>query len=116
MKLLKQIGMPVAGILVAISTTNAFADGDTGARRVIEVGCDNVDTTCFVTLEGGVTFGGVSGSCNNTEVRWDSSTAYGKSHLALITAAWIAGKSVNLHIAGCYAASAWPTFNWAHYN
>src|SRR5258706_16279759 len=74
----------------------AWAGENVGPRKVVNVGCHNVDGICFVTLDGSA-FGSTL-SCpvtSTTEFRFDNGdTTVGRRTYASFLAALVGGKSV----------------------
>lgn len=100
----------IAVALLAIGVaSHAHASGHTGGRTVVGLGCHTGDPICFVNLDG-LAFG--PPTCMGNQARWDSSTSGGKNTLAVITAAYYAGKAVNLYITADCAFGGYPTFSW----
>lgn len=96
---------------LALFSSDSQAVAETGWRTVTDMGCHTVDYTCFVTLSG-ASFG--PAGCTGNQMRWDSQTMpNAKNFLAQMTAAFLAGRQVNVAIGdSCY--SAWPTPNYYH--
>nr|VFJ93504.1 MAG: hypothetical protein BECKLFY1418B_GA0070995_10472 [Candidatus Kentron sp. LFY] len=89
-----------------------YAGYHTGVRNIVNMGCHNVDNTCYVTISGS-SIG--PPSCNSTSIRWNEKyDANGKSVLALLTAAFLGGKQVSFAISdSCYQyQNNYPTFTY----
>jgi hypothetical protein len=86
-------------LLTSISKAQSYG---TGAVTIIQIGCQTVNTICFVAFSGPAV--GPPG-CNTNQVRWDSvNTPNGKEALAQLTAAYVAGKQVSFSIDNkCFA-------------
>lgn len=80
---------------------------NTGPRTVLDIGCHLHDTTCYVTVSG--TAVGPS-ACRATNIRWSAGLPNGKSVLALLTAAFAAGNSVNITVddGACFGQAGFP--------
>jgi len=89
----------------------ASAGENSGARTIANMGCDNVDTVCYVYLEGAAV--GSSLGCPSNYVQWDLTDPNGKASYASLMAAFLAGKQVNIYVAACFAAR--PAFPTLHY-
>lgn len=89
-------------VFVCSGTGTAFALESTGPQTITEMGCDNVDTLCHVTISGapvGSTLG-----CASNVILWDiASDANGKATYASLLSAFVAGKQVNFFVAACMA-------------
>lgn len=96
-------------VLAATLASAAHASGHTGARSIVGLGCHTGDPVCFVNLDGPA-FG--PSTCMGNQARWDSSMPGGKNTFAVITAAYYAGKSINLNIVADCAFGGYPTFSW----
>jgi hypothetical protein len=87
--------------------------GLSGPRRILAMGCHLVDNTCYVEISGDPAG---PASCRSTSVRWNQKTdPNGQSILSLLTAAYLAGKSVDFYVndTACYAAQpVFPTFTY----
>lgn len=95
---------------MCVSSLNAYAGEDSGARKVVDVGCHNVDGTCFVDLDGPAF--GASLNCpikSTNQFRFDNGdTAIGKRTFAAFMAAYLSGKRITVHLEGC-SAQGYPT-------
>lgn len=83
---------------------------DSGPRHITGIGCHNGDQTCFINVDGPLTG---PAACKHFSIRWNVQTdPGGKNTLSLLTAAYLAGKTINLAIADtCYATQpTYPTF------
>ena len=108
--------LAVLAVSISMIGSNAHAaDEDTGFRKIINIGCSNVNDTCFVVLDGplfGASLGCPSGSTN--EFRFNNGdTTYGKRTYASLLAAYLAGKRVSAYLSGCTAEGA-PALKWFH--
>jgi hypothetical protein len=80
-------------LLTSISKAQSYG---TGAVTIIQIGCQTVNTICFVAFSGPAV--GPPG-CYTNQVRWDSvNTPNGKEAVAQLTAAYVAGKQVTFSI------------------
>jgi hypothetical protein len=86
--------------------------GWSGFRAITDFGCHNIDSTCFLTVDGPPVSGG--SGCTSNSIRWDSKNdPNGKTWLAIILAAKASGGRVGFNINRCYPAQInYPTFNW----
>jgi hypothetical protein len=76
---------------------------DIGFRKIVGIGCHNIDGTCFVTVDGAV-FGASLGCASGatTSFRFDNGdTAIGKRTFAALMAAYLSGKHVEVYLTGC---------------
>nr|VFK79319.1 MAG: hypothetical protein BECKSD772D_GA0070982_10452 [Candidatus Kentron sp. SD] len=99
-------------IMIALLLPIAVSAEYTGVRNILNMGCHNVDNTCYVTISGSSV--GPSG-CRSTSIRWNEQhDANGKSVLALLTGAFLAGKQASFSISGsCYRyQNNYPTFTY----
>ena len=73
------------------------------ARKIIDLGCHNVDGTCFVTLQGapfGSTLACASGA--TSQFRFDNGdTAIGRRSYASFLAAYLSGRAISVAVQGC---------------
>jgi hypothetical protein len=110
MKKLKNIVITAISLLVF--STGAMAGTNSGARDIKSIGCHKNDNICFIEIDGGAV--GPS-SCSKTSVRWNTETdVAGKSAFSLFTAAYFAGKKVELRVSDtCFKdQTAFPTYDW----
>nr|VFK21079.1 MAG: hypothetical protein BECKLFY1418C_GA0070996_10852 [Candidatus Kentron sp. LFY] len=106
---MKKATIIMIALLLPIAASAAY---HTGVRNIVNMGCHNVDNTCYVTISGSSI--GPS-SCNSTSIRWNEKyDANGKSVLALLTAAFLAGKRASFAISdSCYQyQNNYPTFTY----
>ncbi len=92
-------------ILVAATTSSA---AETATGLVTGLGCHNTDPTCFVNLDGYSS----SAYCNHTnQLRWDTSSDWGRRFYATLLAAKLSGSPVWLEVSQstCHAQG-FPTF------
>lgn len=105
MKPIKIIFSFILGLGLAMGGRDALAGELVGPRKIVDLGCHNMDGTCFVTLAGdafGATQGCVSALSN--DFRFDNGdTAVGKRSYASLLAAFLSGKSVTVYLEGCTA-------------
>ncbi len=100
------LGFSLVGAVLLVGVP-AFA-GETGPVKVLGIGCHTVNSTCYVTVQNAVRPTGCPAS---TSLRWDRANVNnGQAVLSLLTAAFLAGKSVNFAITGCYGG--YPTFDY----
>jgi hypothetical protein len=94
--------------LLSIVGDAAAATGS-GYREIVNMGCVLGNTTCYVYVSGG-SVGPVN--CNSTSIRWDEKNSPGgKNALAMLTSAFMAGKTINFAITDtCYGS--YPTFSY----
>lgn len=113
MKFYKAILLWLIAAGACLSSLNAYAGEDTGGRRILDVGCHNVNGTCFVDLDGAAF--GASLNCPvgaTNQFRFDNSdTAVGKRTFAALMAAYLSGKHISVHLDGC-SSQGWPTIAW----
>jgi hypothetical protein len=93
------------------ASMTASAAEQSGPRTIENMGCDNVDTICYVYLSG-ASVGGSLG-CASNYVEWDLNDPNGKTSYASLMAAFLAGKQVNIYMAACLPAR--PTFPTIYY-
>jgi hypothetical protein len=100
--------------LIIVTTLAAFsastpAAENTGQRTIVDMGCDNVDSVCYIDISGAPA--GASTGCSSNLIQWDSlNDPNGKNTYAALMAAFISGKQVNVYINSCFAARpAYPT-------
>jgi hypothetical protein len=102
------------GLLLSISISQiAFAIEGVIGRKIVHVGCNAYDGTCFIKLNGsaiGSTLKCLVGETN--EFRFDSSTTVGRRTYASLYGAFIAKKTVDVHLDGCFDNK--PTLVWFH--
>ncbi|HSI48017.1 MAG TPA: hypothetical protein VLA61_07090 [Ideonella sp.] len=109
--------MAAIGCAAAFLSASAYAgvDGANG-RKIVDIGCHNVDGTCFVTLSGAA-FGasmGCGGATN--EFRFDNGdTAIGRRSYASLLAAYLAGKTISVYLDGCTGQNM-PALRYFHIN
>lgn len=98
--IIKQAAYALIAYILMIPASKAGNYGISGT--ITSMGCQTVNTICFVVLSGGAD--GPSG-CSSNEVRWDSaSTPNGTAAVAQLTAAYLAGKFVQINISNsCFA-------------
>lgn len=101
--------------LIAIMVWSPFASADEGVndRKIVGIGCHQVNGTCFVTLDGPA-FGANEGCLNasTNQFRWDDADQpNGKRTFAALYGAYLSGKSVSVYISGCSAQSS-PSLNY----
>ncbi len=95
--------------IVALASGRAFALESSGAQTVTEMGCDNADTICHVTISGSAV--GSTVGCPSNTIVWDvASDANGKVTYTSLLAAFIAGKQVTIFITSCM--SGLPTISY----
>ena len=89
--------------LAAILSPTAFSAEYSGARTIVDMGCDNVDTICYIDLSGAPV--GATVGCSSNYIVWDSvNDPNGKNTLASLLAAFVSGKQINVYINSCLAA------------
>ncbi len=94
---------------------SGHSDQNTGGRTIINMGCHNTtDGICYMNLSGDPIG---PANCKSNSVRWDSTTAGGKNQFAIMTAAYLAGKSVSLNIPDfCFSLQpGYPTFTFSYF-
>lgn len=98
---------------IFLFSTESYAAGHTGSRKIVDMGCHLGDDTCYVTLDSNI----AQGNCAATtaaSVRWSSSSVGGRNALTLLTAAYMSGKRVSFYITdACYnSQSSFATFGF----
>lgn len=86
--------------------------GSTGSRQIRSVGCHMHDDICFIHLVGDA-FG--PEDCHRNEARWLRSSPNGENILAMLTAAFISRRPVNIEFDSedCFPPMpALPQINW----
>jgi hypothetical protein len=101
-----------AGPALAVGTLLSLpvlAGENTGARSIVDMGCDNVDSICYIDIAGAPV--GTSLGCSSNYIEWDSiNDPNGKNTLATLLAAFASGKLVNVYVNSCLAARpSYPT-------
>lgn len=99
-------------LILSLLPVAAYAGTPSGDRNILNIGCHNTNTTCFVQISG-ASVG--PGACSSTSIRWDvEGDANGMVALTHLTTAFIAGKMVSFQISdSCFAnQSSYPTFDW----
>ncbi len=81
----------------------------TSPRKIVDMGCHQDGSVCYVTLAGSLV--GPT-NCQGTSVRWIGNDNSGKLTLSMLTAAFLAGKNVALAISDqCFTTQpVYPTF------
>lgn len=95
--------------LAILALFSGFSLGvGTGHKVINSMGCHLNDGTCYIYIDEEVG----PPSCHRNSIRWNKDkSSSGKETLAMLLAAFSAGKKVNLNIVGeCYGA--YPTFNY----
>lgn len=90
-------------ILLVVVNTTSFAGEDVLNRKIVDIGCHLSNDTCYVTLSG--TQFGSAEKCiygPSTEFRFGSGTPHGKRVYASLLAAFLAKKTVDAYITGCF--------------
>jgi hypothetical protein len=106
--------MKVAALLV-VMVVLAFPGQalavSTGSRNITNIGCHLGDDTCWIDISGSAV--GPSG-CTSNQIRFSVNSTNGKSVFSLLTAAFLAGKQVNLEVTNtCYLGNTvYPTIGW----
>lgn len=99
-------------ILLFIGSNGAISSETTGYRNITDMGCHNVDATCYISLDGNPVTGG-GPSCVSNSLRWSTATVWGKNWLALIMSAKAQGKMITFFVSSCYSSqAAYPTFDY----
>jgi len=103
-------------LAAAIAPTSARADGSTGFRHIVDIGCEGA--SCFVTFDG-APFPGLAGTtcaAPTLEFRWDASTPGGKLAYGSFLAAYTSGKSVSVYYSTCFGPwnGVYPTIGYFH--
>ena len=105
---------PWLSVLLAVlgyTSITASAAESSGPRTIDNMGCDNVDTVCYVYLTG-TALGGSLG-CASNYVEWDLTDPNGKTSYASLMAAFVAGKQVNIYTAACFTSRpSFPTLTY----
>jgi hypothetical protein len=93
----------------AIFSLPVFAGENTGPRSITDMGCDNVDSICYINISGPPAGGSLG--CSSNYIEWNSiNDANGKNTYAALLAAFASGKQVNVYIGACLAARpSYPT-------
>ena len=93
----------------ALFSLPALAGENTGQRSIVDMGCDNVDSICYINIAGAPV--GASVGCSSTYIQWDSiNDPNGKNTYAALLAAFTSGKLVNVYVNSCFAARpSYPT-------
>ncbi len=101
-------------ICLLFIANSAFADEGVTSRQIVDIGCHITDGTCYVTLSGS-SFG-QSQTCTkpSNEFRFDGSTTHGKRAYATLYAAFLAKKSVDIVIQGCYPGTGYLNLHYYH--
>ncbi|MGL4232195.1 MAG: hypothetical protein ACRCWJ_12590 [Casimicrobium sp.] len=92
----------VTGLLLT-STASGQSFENSGARKIVSIGCHAVDGTCYVGLSG-PEFIKDANNCptpGTAQFRWDNADAHGKRAYSSLMAAFLAQKSVDVTIYGC---------------
>ncbi|MDR0235019.1 hypothetical protein [Acinetobacter sp.] len=90
----------------------SLASEDIFERKILSIGCHNVDGICYVTVNG-ESFGSTLG-CNYTttnQFRFDASTPIGKRTYASLYGAFLTKKIISAHLAGC-SSDGRPSIVW----
>lgn len=101
-----------AFLLCVLYVTVASAAGLSGYRTIVDIGCHLTNNTCYAYLDGEPVG---PPECQRDSIRWNEQTApNGKSTLALLTSAFMAGKKVSFYVTDvCYEDQpAYPTFSY----
>jgi len=105
-----------AVVWIYLLSFNLYAAEDgTGWRKIVDIGCHNVDAICFVTLDG-PSFG-TNLSCpvsQTNEFRFDNNdTPIGRRTFAALLAAYLSGKKVAVSLEGC-SIQGYPLIKYFH--
>lgn len=93
-------------------TSLSFASEDIFERKILSIGCHNVDSICYVTVSG-ENFGSTLG-CNYTstnQFRFDASTPIGKRTYASLYGAFLTKKTISANLSGC-STDGRPSIAW----
>lgn len=104
---MKKVILNLAILSILFSGSSALAEIAQG--KILSLGCHNIDDTCYVTIDGyNPTV------CNKmNSIRWSAGTSFGKRWFAMLLAAQVAGKSVQLEVpSNSCSSQGMPTFNW----
>jgi hypothetical protein len=97
----------VALTMATLVSLPALAGEGTGPRTIGDMGCDNVDSICYIDKSGAPA--GASVGCSSNYIQWDSiNDPNGKNTYAALLAAFVSGKRVSVYINSCLAAR--PSF------
>ena len=105
----------LSSIIATLALPGQSLAGYTGLRTITNVGCHLNDTTCWVEIAGPAVGPEI---CRNNNLRFSTNSPNGKNILSLVTAAFLAGKQVNLNFPDttCYAdQSPFPTIYWLNF-
>jgi hypothetical protein len=91
----------IFSVVAALFAPESAWAGLSGPRQILSIGCHNTDNTCYITISGDPVG---PATCSPTMIRWnESNDPNGKAILHLLTAAYLAGKPVDIFIDACYA-------------
>jgi hypothetical protein len=106
----------IAGMACLFAQPARATPHDTKFLRIIDIGCHQVNDHCYVTLSEPVA---VDIDCTyskttTSQLRWDDpDQPKGQRTFAALYAAFLAGRSVSLQVAGC-SGSGYATFGYYH--
>jgi len=111
MNILRVKAVPALAAAILLSLPVLSAE-NTGARNIVDMGCDNVDSICYIDIAGAPV--GASVGCSSNYIQWDSiNDPNGKNTLAALLAAFASGKLVNVYVNSCLAARpTYPTISY----
>jgi hypothetical protein len=101
----------MSAALLTLALPGAALATPTGLRTITDVGCHHNNEVCWVNISGAPVG---PAACSNNNIRF-STAQYGKNTLSLLTAAFLAGRQVNIEVqdSACFAGDLrFPTLNW----
>lgn len=89
-------------LLLVLTSTQLFADGDISNRKIINIGCHHVDAICYVTLSGEPFGNNLNCAYKNiNQFRFEANNVNGRRTYASLYAAYLSKKLVSVYLEGC---------------